>query len=153
MHSLKINKYYKSAASILKDFRDPKKGFQIVIVVVIVLITWSGIGSIESNYKLQKQISEIEQQNQLQELSNQNVDLNNKYLQSNQYLELSARQNLGLANAGEQELLVPSSVAMSYTVPVPNDINKPKATPNTNNSNIQSWIDFLLHRNNFKYSS
>jgi hypothetical protein len=47
-------------------------------------------------------------------LQNENDDLKNAYYKSPQYLELSARQNFGLAAPGEKELLVPKAVALAH---------------------------------------
>jgi hypothetical protein len=74
--------------------------------------------------------------------------LQNEYLNSNQYLELSARQNFGLAAPGEKEIIVPASVALSYTTSIPTppktvviDEKQPKYQ-----KNFEAWINFFLHR-------
>jgi cell division protein FtsB len=123
---------------------------QMVFVVIVLLISWSGIKTIQTNYGLQKQITSLDQQNSLQRLQNSNLALNNQYLESNQFLELSARQNFGLAAPGEKEVVVPASVALANTVETPN-ISKEaaaKAKPPAYQQNFQSWVDFFLHRQN-----
>jgi cell division protein FtsB len=65
--------------------------------IVIVAIAWSGAKTVQSNYELQKKIATLQQQNEVLHLENQNIYLQNKYFETDQYLELSARQNLGLA--------------------------------------------------------
>lgn len=148
MQNIKLNKYYRKTTNYIEHLGDIRYSGQLIALILVLLFTWSGIRSIETNYKLQRQISVLNQQNQLQQLENTNINLSNQYLSSNQYLELSARQNLGLADLGEQELLVPSSVALKYIVPSPIksiDNNKIKSNPN----NYQLWIDFFLHRNEF----
>src|SRR5579863_9597721 len=87
---------------------------QAIFVVIILLVSWSGIGAIQSNYNLQEQVNQLNQQNQLANLENENIALQNQYYNSKQYLELSSRENLGLALPGETELLVPNNMAMSY---------------------------------------
>jgi hypothetical protein len=71
-------------------------------------------------------------------------------LNSNQYLELSSRQNLGLADPGETEVLVPASVAKAYETNLPSltqsDVTKTKQP--AYQRNFQSWVDFFLHRQN-----
>src|SRR6266480_2531336 len=69
---------------------------QAVFVVIVLLISWSGVKTIQTNYGLQKQITALNQQNSLQKLRNENLALQNQYLNSNQYLELAARENFGL---------------------------------------------------------
>ena len=124
---------------------------QMVFVVLVLLISWSGIKTIQTNYSLQKKISALKQQNAVQKLQNDNLALQNQYFNSNQYLELQARQNFGLAAAGEQEIIVPKSVALSYTIDLPSA--KPpeaKAPQPAYQQHFQSWVDFFLHRQNTK---
>ncbi len=122
---------------------------QVIFVVIVLLISWSGIKTIQTNYGLQKHISTLRQQTDIQKLQNNNLALQNDYFRSNQYLELSARQNLGLAAPGEKEIIVPQSVALSYTVEPPK-ANTGSASDHqpTYQRNFQSWVDFFLHRKN-----
>ncbi len=104
---------------------------------------------IQSNYALQQQIARLQQENQVQALKNENLKLQNEYLNSDQYLELSARQDLGLGAPGETELLVPKSVALAHIVNVPtasSNIPQPDAHQPFWQKNLQAWIDFYLHR-------
>ena len=121
---------------------------QILFVFVVLLFTWSGIKSVQTNYGLQKQISGLKQQIAVQALQNNNLELQNQYFNSNQYLELAARQNFGLAAAGEKEVIVPASVALSYTTNLPTTektVEVPAPQPSYQ-KNFQSWVDFFLHR-------
>lgn len=119
--------------------------------VVIVAIAWSGAKTVQNNYELQKKISTVKQQNMVLWLQNQNTYLKNQYYQTDEYQDLSARQNLGLAAPGEKELLVPKDVAMRYVNP------RLSQTASSSNSqaadnrpgyvkNLESWRDFLLGR-------
>lgn len=152
MQNIKINKYYRKTINYIEHLGDIRYSGQLIFVVIIILVTWSGIRSIETNYKLQRQIATLNQQNQLQQIDNTNIDLGNQYLNSNQYLDISARQNLGLASQGEQELLVPKSAALNYVVPSPVKQIKQSVT-SSKPSNYQSWLDFFLHRNEFSTKS
>jgi cell division protein FtsL len=120
-----------------------------LFLIIVLLTSWSGVKTIQSNYSLQKQISQLTQENQIQELKNNDLQLQNEYYNTNQYLELSARQNFGLAAPGETELLVPQSVALAQLVPVSNQAPTTTATTlhqPTYQKNFNAWIDFLLHR-------
>lgn len=123
---------------------------QLIFLVIVLLISWSGVRVIQTNYSLQKQIGNLKQQNQLQKLKNEDLALQNKYYQSNQYIDISARQNFSLAAPGEKEVLVPRQVALAYTVnlpsftatsPLPN-----KSTQPAYQRNFESWVNFFLHR-------
>lgn len=119
--------------------------------IVVVAIAWSGAKTVQNNYELQKKIATLKQENTVLWLQNQNIYLQNQYYNTDQYLELSARQNLGLAAPGEQVILVPKEVAMRYVDP---NLDKTSGTSQTtvpdNRSgyvkNLESWRDFLLGR-------
>jgi hypothetical protein len=119
-----------------------------VFVIIVLLISWSGIKAIQTNYALQKQISAIQQQNSLEQSRNNNLQLSNTYFDSNQYLELAARENFGLAASGEKELIVPRSVALANTTDIPADPASSSlgASPPAYQNNLQSWVNFFLHR-------
>lgn len=127
--------------------RDVRFAGQVLFAVIVLLVSWSGVKAIDTNYSLEKQISALQEQNNLKQLENSNMQLQNNYYNSKQYLELSARQNFGLAAPGEKELLVPQNVALSYT------IVQPQPVISSSNShlpwyerNLQAWGNFFLHR-------
>jgi cell division protein FtsB len=144
----KIEHYLHLFSSFAQRLSDPRFVGQIVFVVIVLLVSYSGVKSIQSNYSLQKQIGSLRQQNELQQLQNENAALKNNYYNSKQYLELSARQNFGLAAPGEKEILVPESVAATYVSGLP-DARQPSDTataPVIEQTNVQAWINFFLHR-------
>jgi cell division protein FtsB len=144
----KLQDYQKLVYGVLRRLNDVRFLGQIVFVVIVLLISWSGVKAIQANYNLQKQIAALQQQNEVQKLANENLKLQNKYYNTDQYLELSARQNFSLAAPNEKEILVPKSVAFANTV----DLGAPKSAAPTADTrpsyarNYQAWIDFFLHR-------
>lgn len=87
-----------------------------VFVFLVLLVSWSGIKSIQTNYELQKKISGLQQEVEVLELENANAELRNRYLETDQYLELSARRQFGKAKPGETLVLVPREVALKNSV-------------------------------------
>jgi cell division protein FtsB len=137
------------ALSYLQKLSDIRFAGQVLFVVIVLLISWSGVKTIETNYGLQKQISKLSQTNKLKQLENDNLKLQNEYFNSNQYLELSARRNFGLAAAGEKEVIVPKAVALTYAAQLPDpDAVQTKAVTTAPKypRNFQAWVDFFLHR-------
>ena len=134
------------------QFRDVRAVGLLLFVAIVLLISWSGVKVIDTNYNLQKQISGIKQQHQVQQLTNTNIKLQNDYYQSQQYLDIQARQNFGLASPGETVINVPTSVAMAHTITLPNEeqieVSKTKAKQPAYQRHFQAWMDFLLHRQN-----
>ena len=147
---MQIKTYQNKLNDFIKRLSDARFAGQVVFVIIVLLISWSGIKTIQTNYTLQKQVSALKQQNDVQQLEDNNLQLQNDYLNSNQYLELTARQNLGLAAPGEKELIVPENVALAYTSDAAVPLTVPQASDHqpTYQRHFESWVDFFLHRSN-----
>jgi cell division protein FtsB len=143
----KIKQSAETIYTYINQLRDIRFAGQVLFVIVVLLVSWSGVKAINTNYSLQKQISTLQQQNAIQVLENNNLKLQNQYYNSNQYLELSARQNFGLAAPGETELIVPQNVALSYTVSEPKaPVTRPASQSPLFERNLKAWVNFFLHR-------
>jgi cell division protein FtsB len=144
------SEHQEKAVYYLKRLNDIRFVGQVVFVIIVLLISWSGIKTIQTNYSLQKQISSLRQQNDVQKLQNGNLELQNEYYNSDQYLDISARQNFGLAAPGEKMVIVPEKVALAHTVQLPSDAKKVTATDKkpVYQRNFESWVNFFLHRQN-----
>ncbi len=143
---IKKSRYYFYA----QQLRDVRVLGLAIFGVLVLLVSWSSIQVIQSNYDLQKQISKLQQQNEVQDLENTNLKLRNEYFNTDQYLELSARKQFGKAAPGETVLLVPKTVALAHTSALPQSTTKPKPVLATHKPsyqrNLQAWMDFFLHR-------
>ena len=133
-------------AKLAVRFQDIRFVGEVGFVIIVLLISWSGVKSIQTNYALQTQITGLSQQNNLQDLQNNNLQLSNDYYKSNQYLELSARQNFGLAAAGEKEIVVPKTVALSKTADIALPSVVAKRVVSRERNNFEAWVNFFLHR-------
>ncbi|PIZ63064.1 hypothetical protein COY17_01335 [Candidatus Saccharibacteria bacterium CG_4_10_14_0_2_um_filter_52_9] len=148
---MQIKKEHRNLAlSYIRQLNDVRFVGQVLFVVIVLLISWSGIKTIQTNYGLQKQISSLNHDNTLQRLQNDNLKLQNDYYNSNQYLELAARQNFGLAAPGEKMIVVPEVVALANTVDLPSSSKKDEAAARkpAYQRNFESWTNFFLHRQN-----
>jgi cell division protein FtsB len=132
------------------QFRDVRAIGLLLFLVIVLLVSWSGVKVIDTNYRLQKDITRLEQQNEVAELTNTNLKLQNEYYGTDQYLDIAARQDFGLAAPGETVLNIPREVALAHTVDLPNtdqaEAKKTKARQPAYQRNFQSWINFLLGR-------
>jgi len=122
--------------------------------IIVLAIAWSSAKTVQNNYDLQKRIATLNQQNTVLWLENGNTYLQNQFYQTNEYLELSARQNLGLAAPGEQVLIVPQAVAAKYVDPsldMTKTASPAKSVDNRSKytKNLEDWRDFLLGRKLF----
>lgn len=135
-------------APFITQFRDIRAVGFAVFGILVLLVSWSSVKVIETNYKLERQIAKLEQQNQLLGLENTNQKLRNQYFNTDEYLELQARKQFGKGLPGETLLLVPKDVALSYTVAPPAaqpaNPNTPKAEPPLYQRNLVAWRNFLF---------
>lgn len=143
----KIKKYV--AKIDVSQMKDVRVIGLIVFCIIALLVTWSGLGAIQANFVLQKQIARLEQENRVKELENTNLKLKNQYYDTEQYLELQARRQFGKAAPGETVVLVPKSVALAKTVELKKDT--PEAVQSTPEKpgyqkNFEAWMDFFFHR-------
>ncbi len=120
----------------------------VVFVIASLLVTWSGIRVVQTNYDLQKQISVMRQENDLKKLANSNLSLKNQYLGTDQYLELTARRQYNKALPGEKLLIVPREVALAHTVEP--TVRNTEDAPTVEDEgpwyerNFNAWVDFLF---------
>lgn len=148
----KIKQYKNKTTEWLNDFRDTRVIGLVLLLLIVLMVSWSSANVIGTNYSLQQQIKTLEQENRVNQLANDNVDLQNKYYQTPQYLDIAARQHFGLASEGEKVLSVPESVALRFTIDPPEKTSQPeteaKKVQPAYQQNFQSWMDFFLHRGN-----
>ena len=143
-----LEPYFVYGRAYLLSLRDIRNVGLLVFTIIVLLISWSGVKSIQTNYGLQKQISKLAQENDVRKLQDANLAFQNQYYNTPQYLEVTARQNLGLMAPGETQLLVSKGVALAHTVKQP-DYEKAKSQVPKQpfwQQNFQAWMDFFLHR-------
>ncbi len=144
----KIKKYQKHPY--IDQLKDVRVIGLLVFCVIVLLVAWSGLSAIQSNYVLQKQIARLSQENAIKELENNNLKLKNQYFTTDQFLELQARRQFGRAAAGETVVLVPKSTALSKTVEIAPEIKKPAEQPTPEKpsyqQNFEAWMDFFFPR-------
>jgi len=148
-NSAKMRQYFERIKTYILSLRDVRNVGMLAFVVLVVLVSYSGARAVQTNYSLQKQVFELSKTNEVSRLTNANIELTNKYYETSQYLEVAARQNLGLAAPGETELLVPKAVAMAHTVEMPVDENAAKVEKVLPfwQRNFRDWMNFFLNRN------
>ena len=143
-----INTYKKKFIG--SQFSDVRTLALMAFAIIVILVSWSGVKATQRNYELQKQIAKIEQENDVKRLENDNQKLRNEYLQTDQYLELAARSQFGLAAPGEKVVIIPKEVALARVAGLQaKALNNEQTTPETKpqyQQNIEAWLDFFLGR-------
>jgi cell division protein FtsB len=108
-----------------------------VAVVIAVSWLWGTMGTLQNNYLLQRQVDTLQQQVEETKLETETLALENKYFESQEYLELQARQRLNKAAPGEHLLLLPANT----TTDTSGTQNTPLAVQR---SNLKEWINFFF---------
>jgi cell division protein FtsB len=149
---MKMLEKIKSSQTV-KSLSDVRSLGMIAFGIIALLVTWSSIKVVQTNYDLQKQISAMQQVNDVQQLANNNLKLKNQYFNSNEYLELAARRHFNKAAPGEKLLIIPKEVALAHSIDVPkpkkaSDVvtDTAKASGSSAQHNFDAWLDFLFHR-------
>ncbi|MEK7603462.1 MAG: septum formation initiator family protein [Patescibacteria group bacterium] len=131
------------------QLRDIRVVGLLVFTGLVFLVSWSTVNVIQSNYDLQKKVVRLQRQNEVTDLENQTLKLRNEYLKTDQYLELTARRQFGLAAPGEKLVLVPKSVALRYA-PSPAEKPAENQTAETDKPlyqrNFEAWMEFFFRK-------
>jgi cell division protein FtsB len=113
-----------------------------VILAIACLLagSWAlgAIGVLNHNYDLQRQVDQAKLDNQVIELQNQNLQLEQAYYQTDEYLDLQARALLGKASPGEHLVILPKTAQNASVATT--------AAPTDEKSNFDQWMEFLFGR-------
>lgn len=135
----------------IKSLSDTRVLGQFVFVVIVLLVSWSGVKAIQTNYDLQKQISKLRQEVAIAELENRNLELRNEYLETDHFLELAAREQFGKAAKGERVYIVPKDVALK-NAPQTEQASEQKSQTDkpAYQKNLEAWTDFFFRKSDNK---
>jgi len=118
----------------------------VVIGIVAVSVFWNGAKIIQQNYILSQKVTAIREQNELIELENRNKELQNEYLKTDEYADITARRLYGKAAPGERVYVVPRDVALNaLSAPIEEEPVKSQAVETTcTRPNIEEWLKIYL---------
>lgn len=120
-------------------------GVLVIALLMAGVWAWSTIEAIQRNFKLQQQVDALQQQIAVSELENKTLQLQKKYYDSPEYLELSARQRLNKAAPGEKVLILPPNTVKPAAEEQP-EAGAEGTAPITQRSNFAQWMYFLFGR-------
>ncbi len=146
-----LKKIKKSTIYFVKRLADVRFLGQVIFVAIVLIVSWGTARAIQTNYDVQKQVVAKQKENDIQKLKNNNLKIKNQYLETDEYLELVARQQLGKASPGETIVVIPRDVAMRHTVEgtyksdeqVQQELDSSKPFYQ---QNLESWGRFFLGR-------
>ena len=123
----------------LRPHLNLNNGVLLIALLVTVSWVWGTVSAIQQNFVLQQQVDSLAQHIGYQELENQTLKFENQYFASPEYLELSARDHLGKAGAGEKLLMLPPNTVTDNSATI-----SPVTTPIAKRSNFAQWLYFLF---------
>lgn len=111
----------------------------LIAMVIVVASVWNTMLTLQKNFILQQKVYNLEQQIQITQLEVDTLRLQQQYLQSPEYQELTARAKLGKAAPGEKVINLPK---------LPKEETPLKQTVVTTDelSNFQKWLRFFFGR-------
>lgn len=116
---------------------------QNAILLAAILLTlswiWGTMQALQRNYALQQEVTREQQQVELLDIETQTLVFQQRYLQSNEYLELAAREHLNKANPGEHVILLPD-----HGVTDTQKTARQQAAAIVPPSNFQQWMSFFF---------
>jgi cell division protein FtsB len=123
----------------LRTLATLNNGVLVVAILIASTWVWSTIEAIQHNFTLQQQVDALSQQISVDDLQNKTLQLQKAYYNSDQYLELSAREHFGVANPGEKVVVLPPNTVQSPPAAMPAN-----QAPITTKSNFAQWMYFLF---------
>ncbi len=97
--------------------------------------------TLQKNFAYQREVDTKRQELELDKLRNQNLEYQQRYLRSDEYLELSAREYLGKTSPGETLVVLPDSSK------IVDEVDAPAQRAEVKPSNFSQWVRFLSGRN------
>lgn len=126
--------------------RDGRALALISFAIIAILVAYSSVGVLQRNYELEKKISSLKQKNNVAKLENENQKLRNSYYESDEYVELTARRQLGKAKEGERLYLIPRSSAEASSIdvkPIVEVVPEAEVEKSKYQRNVEGWIRFF----------
>ena len=125
----------------------------VVIAVALIIAAswaWGSISMMQTNFSAQKSVDDQQRDLELMQLEVDTLQFQQNYYKSDEYKDLAARMNLGLASPGEKVLLLPKN---SDAVIAGDKADAKKETQTSTQStsqaasNLEQWMNFLVGNN------
>ena len=125
----------------------------VVIAVALIIAAswaWGSISMMQTNFSAQKSVDDQQRDLELMQLEVDTLQFQQNYYKSDEYKDLAARMNLGLASPGEKVLLLPKN---SDAVIAGDKADAKKETQTSTQStsqaasNLEQRMNFLVGNN------
>ncbi len=143
--------FFSNKLNSLKNRLDEKGLYDVRLVVLAIVgliaisVFWNGAKIVQQNFELNQKVAQIKKENEILELENRNKELQNEYLATDEFAELTARRVFGKASPGERVYIVPKDVALASLTEEPEptieetEVDKPQYQ-----KNLESWLNIYF---------
>lgn len=120
-----------------------------VITVLVVLVLffgfmWGSVNAMQKNYQLRRNLENKRRQLELVKLQEKMLEYQQRYLKSDEYQELSAREDLGKVKPGEKVLIMPENSATAKQEDARSGSLLVDNKNSKQSSNFSQWMKFLF---------
>ncbi len=120
-----------------------------IVIAVALLVAagwaWGSVATMQRNFALQKDYEAQLRQLELLQLQVKTLEYEQNYYRTNEFKDYAARRDLGLANKGEKELILPPNSASVLKKESTND-TAPLSATHEEFGNLEQWFNFLSGR-------
>ncbi|MDX1766394.1 MAG: septum formation initiator family protein [Candidatus Saccharimonadales bacterium] len=116
-----------------------------VALVIALSLSWNTVKVIERNYELEQEVDALEQEIAILDLENENLKFNIDYYETDDYLEVVAKEKFNKKAAGERVAVFerddfqPTNTALTF------DIDTTEPQEPDYKENLNAWWDFLFN--------
>ena len=122
-----------------RQYLNIQNGTIVLALLIAMSWMWGTVQTLQKNFRYQQEVDALTQNVELEQLRNQNLEYQQQYYRSDEFLELSARQRLGKANPGEKLIILPDSDSISDTAGGTGD-----QVAREQVSNLAQWAEFFF---------
>lgn len=116
-----------------------------IAVVISISWAWSSVEVIQRNFTLQRELDEKRRQQKILELQSKNLEYEQRYYKSREYLTVEAKRRLGLIEPGERVIVLPTNSEHIKALDAryeSSSVNQQNTRPEP--SPFEQWMDFLF---------
>jgi hypothetical protein len=133
----------RNISNFIKHIRSKYFNVNTLVVIVAFVIAaswvWGSLGMMQRNYALQKELDFKTRQLALTELQRDNLALEKKYYETEEYQELAVRESLALVRPGERVLILPENTPQAGASAVTTEESFQEEP-----GNLEQWVNFLF---------
>ncbi|MDX1765387.1 MAG: septum formation initiator family protein [Candidatus Saccharimonadales bacterium] len=129
----------------LEDVFNLNNLLYLVALVIALSLSWNTVKVIERNYSLEQEVDALEEEIAILSLENENLKYNIAYYETDDYLEVVAKEKFNKRAAGERVAVFekddfqPTKTALNADIP-----EEPDQEPDYK-ENFSAWWDFLFN--------